>query len=140
MTTCLFNHYLIVISLGGKYRSSHQRCSVKKGGLRNFSKFTGKHLCHCLFFNKVAGLRPYACNFLKKRLWDSCFPLNFVKILRTSFLQNTSTQLLLEIPVSKLFSNFDIHLYCKLVKVKDLSNFQFPKNVSTSKPHCGLSF
>ena len=39
-------------------RSSHQRFSVKKGVLRNFAKFTGKHLCRSLFFNKVAGLRP----------------------------------------------------------------------------------
>ena len=39
-------------------RSSHWRCSVKKGVLRNFAKFTGKHLCQSLFFNKVAGLRP----------------------------------------------------------------------------------
>ena len=29
----------------------------KKGVLRNFAKFTGKHLCHSLFFNKVARLR-----------------------------------------------------------------------------------
>ena len=36
-------------------RSSHQRCSVRKGVLRNFTKFTGKHLCQSLFFNKVAG-------------------------------------------------------------------------------------
>ena len=27
-------------------RSSHQRCSMKKSVLRNFIKFTGKHLCH----------------------------------------------------------------------------------------------
>ena len=26
----------------------------KKGVLRNFTKFTGKHLCQSLFFNKVA--------------------------------------------------------------------------------------
>ena len=26
-------------------RSSHQRCSMKKGALRNFAKFAGKHLC-----------------------------------------------------------------------------------------------
>ena len=31
-----------------------QRCSVRKGILRNFVKFTGKHLCQDLFFNKVA--------------------------------------------------------------------------------------
>ena len=36
--------------------SSHQRCSVKKGVLRNFAKFTGKRLCQSLFFNKVAGV------------------------------------------------------------------------------------
>ena len=37
------------------FTSSHQRCSVKKAVLRNFAKFTGKHLCQSLFFNKVAG-------------------------------------------------------------------------------------
>ena len=31
---------------------------LKKAVLRNFAKFTGKHLCQSLFFNKVAGLRP----------------------------------------------------------------------------------
>ena len=35
-----------------------QRCSVKRGVLENFIKFTGKHLCQSHFFNKVAGLRP----------------------------------------------------------------------------------
>ena len=44
-------------------RSSHQRCSVRKGALRNFAKFTRKHLCQSLFFNKVAGL-----NFNKKEI------------------------------------------------------------------------
>ena len=39
-------------------RSSHQRCSMKEGVLRNFTKFTEKHLCQSLFFNKVADLRP----------------------------------------------------------------------------------
>ena len=37
-------------------RSSYRRCSVKGGVLRNFAKFTGKHLCQGFFFNKVAGL------------------------------------------------------------------------------------
>ena len=32
---------------------------------------------------------------LKKRLWHRRFPVNFVKFLRTSFLQNTSGRLLL---------------------------------------------
>ena len=83
-------------------RSSHQRCSVRKGVLRDFAKFTGKNLWQSLFFNKVAG---WACNsfknrppatLLKKRLWHSSFPLNFAKFLKTPFLQNTSERLLLQ--------------------------------------------
>ena len=38
-------------------RSSHQRCSIIKGVLINFAKFTGKHQCQSLFLNKDAGLR-----------------------------------------------------------------------------------
>ena len=38
-------------------KSSHQRCSVEKGVLRNFTKFTVKHLSQSLFFNK--GLQLY---------------------------------------------------------------------------------
>ena len=41
-----------------RFRGSHWRCSVRKGVLRNFSKFAGKHLCQGLFFSKVAGLMP----------------------------------------------------------------------------------
>ena len=38
-------------------RGSHREVFCEKGVLRNFAKFTGKHLCHSLLFNKVAGLR-----------------------------------------------------------------------------------
>ena len=76
-------------------RSSHQRCSLGKGVLRNFAKFTGKHLCQSFFFNKVAGLRH--ATLLKKTLWHRCFPVNFVKFLRRPFLQNTSARLLLDV-------------------------------------------
>ena len=34
---------------------SHGRCSIGKGVLRNFAKFTGKHQCQSLFLNKVVG-------------------------------------------------------------------------------------
>ena len=59
---------------------------MKKGALRNFKKFTGKQLCQSLFFNKVAGLKPAI--LLKKRLWDRCFPVNFVKSLTTPFTEH----------------------------------------------------
>ena len=45
-------------------RSSHQRCSVRKDVLRNFAKFTGKHLRQVLFYNKVAG--PESATLLKR--------------------------------------------------------------------------
>ena len=59
---------------------------MKKGVLRNLTKFTGKNLCQSLFLNKVTA-RPATLS--KKRLWYRCFPVNFVKFLRTPFLQNT---------------------------------------------------
>ena len=42
---------------------------------------------------KTRSSRPEVqpATLLKKRLWHSCFPVNFAKFLRTPFLQNTST-------------------------------------------------
>ena len=34
-------------------RSSRRKCSVRKGVLRNYAKFTGKHLCQSLFLIKL---------------------------------------------------------------------------------------
>ena len=48
-------------------RSSHQRCSIEKGGPKNFTKFTAKDLCQSLFSS---------CR---------CFPVNLVKFLKTSY-------------------------------------------------------
>ena len=68
--------------------------AATKGFPRNFTKFTRKHLCQSLFFSNVAGLRP--ATLLKKRLWHKCFPVNFAKFLRASFLQNTSGRLFMK--------------------------------------------
>ena len=69
----------------GWFRSSHQRSSIKNV-LKNFAKFTGKHLCQSLLFNQT---------LLKKRLWRRYLPANFSKFLRIPFLQSTSGRLLL---------------------------------------------
>ena len=58
-----------------KRRSSRLEVFCKTCILRNFAKFTGKHLRQSLFFNKVAGLR--SATLFKKRLWHRCFPVNF---------------------------------------------------------------
>ena len=59
----------------------------EKAFLENSPNSQGKHLCQSLF-NKATGLRPKSP--LEKRLWYRCFSVNFVKFLRTPFLQNTS--------------------------------------------------
>ena len=38
-----------------KWQKQPPEVLYKKGVLRNFTKFTGKHLCQSLFFNSVAG-------------------------------------------------------------------------------------
>ena len=74
-----------------------QRSSVKKSVLRNFAKFTVKHLCQSLLFNNVAGLR----------LWHRCFSVNFVKFLRTAFfIEHLWWWLLLQIYRRELISDF----------------------------------
>ena len=65
-------------------RSSRLEVFCKKDVLKNFDKFTGKHLCQSLFLTKFAGLRPAA--LLKNRSWHRCFPVNLSKFLRTPFL------------------------------------------------------
>ena len=72
------------------------RGSIKKTFFQNFAKFTGKQIYRIFFFDKVAGLQ--AATLSKKRLPYKCFPVNFAKLLRTPFLQNTSRQLLLSTP------------------------------------------
>ena len=57
------------------HKSSRPEVFCKKGVLRNFEKFLGKHLCQSLFFNKVAGLRIIKAlwelykSFIKASLW-----------------------------------------------------------------------
>ena len=54
-------------------RCSHRRCSVKKGVLKSFANFTGKHLWWSLFLIKLEAFRPVS---LLKRLQYRCFPAN----------------------------------------------------------------
>ena len=58
-----------------------RRCSIEKVYLE-ISQNSQDNNCARIFFNNVAGLRP--ATLLKKRLWYRCFPVNFVKFLRTS--------------------------------------------------------
>ena len=55
---------------------------MKKGVLGNFAKFTGKHLCESLFFNKVAG---FDLQYFKKETLAQVFSSEFCKISINAF-------------------------------------------------------
>ena len=77
---------------------------MKEGVLRNFIKFTGKHLRQSLFFFKKRDL------LLKKKLWHRCFPVNFVNFLRIPFLTEHLRWLILCIASMLLNTNLSITL------------------------------
>ena len=76
-------------------RSSHRRCSVKKGVFKN--------------------LRP--ATLLQKRLWHRCFPVNFAKCLRPPILRNTKVRNVLKV-IYEEKSNFGYENYFPLNYVK----------------------
>ena len=122
-----------------KFQKQPPEVFCKRGVLRNFTKFTGKHLCQSLFFNKVAGkhlcqslffnivagLRP--ATLLKKRPWHRYFPVNFVKFLRTPLLQNTSERLLLD--VLRNFAKFTSKHLCQSIFLNKISGEDLPARV-----------
>ena len=56
-------------------RSSHQRCFIEIGVLKNFTKFTGKYLRQSFFFN----------NFIKKETLAHVFSCEFCEIFKNTF-------------------------------------------------------
>ena len=104
-----------------EFRSSRPEVFCKKGVLRKFTEFAGKHLCQSLFFNKFAGLKPVT--LLKMRLWHSCFPVNFLKFLRTPFYIEYLRWLLLSVVLS--FFYFDKQILCLFIYTKYLIQATF---------------
>ena len=79
-----FSLIVILIKLFCQFTSSHWRCSVSKGVLGNFAKFTGKYLCQSLFFNKVASV-----NSLLFDLFSGFPELNLVILLASYLIHYT---------------------------------------------------
>ena len=97
-----------------------QRCSVKKTFLE-ISQNSQENSCV-----RVSLLKK-STSLLKKRLWHRCFPANFVKFLRTSFLTKNLWWLLLFYHNNSTKIHKD-HLYCKL--------FFTSKYFSSGNKHC----
>ena len=88
------------------YKTAQLLGIINRGRFRDYKKWAKGlqigagianwcRICQGLFFDKFAGMRP--ATLLKKRLWHSCFPVNFAKLLKATFLQNTSGRLLLRL-------------------------------------------
>ena len=110
----------------GRERSSRPEVFCTKGVLKNFAKFTRKHLCQGLFFNKVADLRP--ATLLKKRLWHRRFPVDFEKNLRTPFFtEHLQWLLYIYIYIFRCIAKmlFSIHIYIYLKHYLYVKQFFF---------------
>ena len=73
-------------------KSSRPKVLCKKDVLRNvLVLFTGKHLFQRPVFNKVVGLRPKACNFIKKESLAQVFSCEFCEISKSTCFYRTPT-------------------------------------------------
>ena len=114
------------------FRSSHQRCSIKNGILKNFTKPTWKQLCHSLIFNKVFNncsnfikidslALMFSCEcfdifkntFFTEHLWTTASESSYA--MAKPFLQK-QTNLLKQFTHDKCDSNIHIRIICHLIK------------------------
>ena len=75
-----------------------RRCSIKKVFLdisQNSQEIT------CARDSFLIKLQVWPVTLSKKSLWHRCFPVNFAKFLRTSFLQNSSGGCFCKLQVNK---------------------------------------
>ena len=108
------------------YRSSHPEVFCKKGVLRNFAKFTGKHLCQSLSFNKVADL------WLLLRLvrWKAviCFSMHKNLFKRLSLYLFFFIRPFASMPLSVSILNFVANDFAVFLFLESLRLISFPHN------------
>ena len=95
-------------------------CTASKPFLQNFFLLVTVAATRSILSKKV--FIEIACNFIKKETLAQVFPVNFVKFLRTTFLQNTSGRLLLWLRPF-IFSKF-------VEKDADAARYKLTPNIS----------
>ena len=83
----LFIYYGFFVIRSSLKLSSHRRCSIKKGVLKNFAIFTGKHMCWSLFFITLEEWRAGTLN--------NAGAVNITKFFITPILKKICKRLLL---------------------------------------------
>ena len=109
----------------------------KKGVLKKFQTIRLETPVLESYFNRVSGLR--AVTLLKKRLQHRCFQANFMKFLRTPFLQNTSVIFFtVSFHEEVLYICSNLFLLEKLTKFTILLSFHFANTFYTLYCKCIL--
>ena len=97
-------------------RSSNLKCSIKKGFLKTFPIFTGKHLCWSLFLKKPA--------ILLKRDPAQVFSCEFCEIFKNTYFGKslrTAASGKLHIPkLPKMNKHNSVKILYKIAILKDL--------------------
>ena len=114
------------------FRSNHRRCPLRKAVLRNLAKFTGKHLCQSIIFNKDADLRHQKRHsiFILKLEWKrQFFCISILKIEKRQFLiraPKVPFNFKIKIGMKKsIFAHFNFNSKLKIEKRHFFFNFQF---------------
>ena len=119
-----------------KTRSSHQRCSVKKVFLE-FSQHSQENICSRVsFLIKLQTWCLIPAALLKKRLWNWCFPVNFLKFLRITFLTEHFWWLLLK-NLNRHYTSFNQLTYRTIDHVLFLQ-FNFCNSCVYAALHCSM--
>ena len=101
-------------------RSNHQRCFVTNGVLRNFTKFTGKHLWQSLFIKKETVPQVLSCEFCEISN-NTCFTEHLWTTASGSLCQNFSFKKMRFVVEVRFFP---IKLYRKIKFIENfLQNF-----------------
>ena len=103
------------------HRSSRPDVFCEKGVLRNTVKFTGKHLCQSLFFNKIAGIRPSSS--LKKTLaqvfFCELFDISKITFFYRTLLVAASVHKVCQDEMSETTGGLQLRVKCGRVYVSD---------------------
>ena len=72
------------------HNSSHSELFCQEGVLKNFAKFTGKHLCQRPFFQKEFLAQMFSCEFCK--ISENTFFTEHLRTTASDFIYDTKSQ------------------------------------------------
>ena len=100
------------------FRTSYQRCSMKKGVLRNLTIFTGKHLYQSLFLKKETLVHVFSCEF-SEFSENTLFTEHLWPTASVSFLTGLPSKFIEDLKNMETDVNFQaMDLVCALIKIK----------------------